>query len=111
MSAEGFDRVHPRRSLNADIRVSDTMGKVALLTLLDLSLGGIGADGLTHFEKGKAVLVEFPDGSSRLGHAVWKEDFTSGIRFDVPLTPSELAKLEEEIERSPIFSPTNHVAD
>jgi hypothetical protein len=96
------ERRHPVR---ADVRLSSMDGAaIAEVVMTDLSSHGMGTDGLMHFPPESMLRVEFPDGSTRMGQAMWHDSFWSGIRFDVPLAAHELAGLIALLTSQPHFS-------
>jgi len=96
-------RREKRYGLAADIRVITEEGEAVALSTLDISCGGLGTDGLTPFEADTAVRVEFTNGTIRTGRTRWCEDFSSGILFDLPFSPSELEVLRAALTSKPFF--------
>lgn len=94
------DERHP---VKADIRVAVNGGAPVLLSVCDISHGGIGTDGLTQPPLGVRLDIEFPDGRRTSGRAVWREGFTAGIRFERMLGSAELEALRRSLLAHPHF--------
>ncbi|MFT3966115.1 MAG: PilZ domain-containing protein [Sphingobium sp.] len=102
MTLNDSARREDRHALRADIRVTGPDAH-AEAVMVDISRHGLGTDGLMHFAPDSAVRVDFPDGSSRLGQAMWRDGFWSGIRFDTPIDPAELEALFTALTLTPHF--------
>lgn len=96
-------RKSDRHRISADIRVTTASGFELAPSAIDLSPGGVGTDGLVQLDADIPVRITFPDGTSRTGRSLWHEDFSAGILFDRPLTPTELAALIRSVTRTPRF--------
>ncbi|HEY1125643.1 MAG TPA: PilZ domain-containing protein [Sphingobium sp.] len=94
-----------RFPINADVRLVDDAQNHAELTVIDLSRSGIGIDGLIHFPAETRVRVDFPNGQVRTGVTRWRDTFTSGVSFDVPMTDSHLCGLWLALRNNPHFDP------
>lgn len=82
-----------RFPISGDIRLIDDQQSYAEMTIIDLSRSGLGIDGLMHFPPETHVRIDFPNGTVRTGSTKWRDTFTSGVAFDVPMTNSELCTL------------------
>ena len=99
------DRVEreERFPISADIRlVNDAQDHAELITI-DLSRSGLGIDGLIHFPADTRVRIDFPNGQVRTGVTRWRDMFTSGVSFDVPMTDSDLCGLWMALRNQPAF--------
>lgn len=101
-SASGL-RDDERHPVKADIHVAVNGGPPVLLSVCDVSRGGIGTDGLTQPPLGARLDIEFPDGRRTTGCAVWRDGFTSGIRFERMLSFAELEALRRSLLAHPHF--------
>ena len=92
-----------RFPIRADIRLVNDAQDYAELTAIDLSRSGIGIDGLIHFPVDTRVRVDFPNGQVRTGVTRWRDTFTSGVSFDVPMSDSDLCGLWLALRTKPHF--------
>lgn len=97
-----------RFPISGDIRLTNDQQDYAELSVIDLSRSGIGIDGLTHFSPETCVRVDFPNGKARTGRTRWRDTFTSGIAFDVPMTDGELCALWMALRSQPHFGRESH---
>ena len=100
------DRVEreARFPISADIRLVNEAEDYAELALIDLSRSGLGIDGLLHFPPETRVRIDFPSGQVRTGITRWRDTFTSGVAFDVPMTDSDLCGLWLALRNKPRFA-------
>jgi hypothetical protein len=101
--AASGSREDERYCVKADIRMRVNGDVPVLLSMCDLSRGGIGTDGLVQPPIGTHVDIEFPNGFCVAGRAVWRDGFTSGIRFDQELKPEQLESLRETLLKTSQF--------
>ncbi len=92
-----------RHTVAADIRVVDACGTQTDLVAIDLSRTGVGTDGLVQIEAGQPVTVEFPDGTTKAGTAVWRDDFFGGLLFERELTEEEFHRTLRSLASRPQF--------
>lgn len=104
MSSDNIVVRDPRFPTAGDVRVIKDEQDYAELVLLDISRSGVGIDGLIHFPADTPVRVDFPSGETRAGRTRWRDTFTSGIAFDVPMTDDELNALRIALARQPHFA-------
>lgn len=93
-----------RHVITADIRVIDAHGVRTDLVAVDLSVTGIGTDGLTQLAEGQAVRIEWPDGTVQGGTTVWRDDFSGGLLFDRQLTEEEFERVMYSLAARPRFA-------
>jgi len=93
-----------RFPVTGDVRVIKDEQDYAELVVIDISRSGIGIDGLIHFTPDTPVRVEFPGGETRTGRTRWRDTFTSGIAFDVPMMADELNQLRAALATQPHFA-------
>lgn len=100
------DRVEreERFPVSADVRVVNDAQDYAELAVIDLSRAGVGIDGLIHFPSDTRVRIEFPNGHVRTGVTRWRDTFTSGVAFDVPMTDGDLCGLWMALRNGPHFA-------
>lgn len=92
-----------RFPINADVRLVNDDQDYAELAVIDLSRSGLGIDGLLHFPPETRVRIDFPNGQVRTGVTRWRDTFTSGVSFDVPMTDSDLGGLWLALRNKPHF--------
>jgi hypothetical protein len=101
------DRVvrEERFPISGDVRLNNGALDYAEMTVIDLSRSGVGIDGLIHFPPETLVRIDFPNGKVRTGRTKWRDTFTSGVAFDVPMTDGELCALWTALRNQPRFTP------
>lgn len=75
-----------RLDMSCAVRVGN---RIMPATIHDISLGGMGIEGVTDVDRGAILEAELPTGRRLSGTIAWTSETRVGIKFNTPLSPGD----------------------